>query len=600
MKNTAQKSTTNATEDDPAKKPQSALTLHIFLSHLIAIGTFWFTDAFLSDLTGWSEATILVLAVLIGVGVGFLFDISLFLGIGLVESALRQLAAGQIIDPPLIRPWPLGRLLAVVDELSGHGYQVSEMRGSLSEKMQAAAAQEERNRLARELHDSIKQQIFSISVSAAAVEARWDSDPVGAQAALADVRRGAKEAMVEMNAMLQQLRPAPLEKVGLTEALREQCEALGYRTGATVKYDLKELPPDDHLPVGTQEVIFRVTQEALTNIARHARASEVLVRLGVYKKAQKEFLFLEVKDNGRGFDEQTVGSGMGLNNIRQRAQSIGGRTEIKSRPGYGTAVRVIEIPVTPPVPAMTPSTILNQYSPAERAIISDMATPGMSLFLKVKMPGCFVIGLFILISLPLLFFYSGTAVALYTALVGAVCLYANGKKILESRAEAKMAHKSGEIMQAVWARRRQHLWQAIFMAQIMFWLPIQFITWLPRVGIEQFQLLSTILMFSMGVGIFYQFIQMMKLDHMLFKLLPVPLQSPKIPKPFLIAFMPIAGTFYLLTLVPDNGFVAMTVREWLLVSVYLLLVIIYVHNTMRNGLLWYWKWRLFPQKSEQV
>lgn len=597
MKKATQKSTATATKNDPAKKPQSALTLHIFLSHLIAIGVFWFTNIFLNDLTGWSEATIVVLAVLIGVGVGFLFDISLFLGIGLVEGALRQLAAGQIIDPPPIRPWPLGRLLAVVDELSGHGYQVSELRGSLSEKMQAAAAQEERNRLARELHDSIKQQIFSISVSAAAVEARWDSDPVGAQAALADVRRGAKEAMVEMNAMLQQLRPAPLEKVGLTEALREQCEALGYRTGAMVKHDLKELPADDHLPVGTQEVIFRVTQEALTNIARHARASEVLVRLGVYKKAQKEFLFLEVKDNGRGFQEQAVGSGMGLNNIRQRAQSIGGRAEIKSHPGYGTMVRIMEIPVTPPTLAMSPSI---KYSPAEREIINNIATPGMSLFLSVKMPGCFVVGLFVLVSLPLLFFYSGTAVALYAAVVGAVCLYANGKKIQESLAEAKMADKSGQTMQAIWARRRQHLWQAIFMAQIMFWLPIQFTTWLPRVGVAQFQLLSTILMFFIGAGIFYQFIQIMKLDHKLFKLLPTSLLSTKIPNPFLIATIPIVGTIYLLTYVPDNGFVAMTVREWLLVSGYLLLVAFYVHNTMRNGLLWYWKWRLFPQKSEQI
>ena len=127
----------------------------------------------------------------------------------------------------------------------------------------ALAAQEERNRLARDLHDSIKQQLFSIHVGAAAVQARWDNDPTGAKTALADVRQSAQAALVEMNALLQQLAPAPLAKVGLVQALQEQAEALGYRTGADVAVDIGPLPDDERFPDGAQEAIFRTGQPGL-------------------------------------------------------------------------------------------------------------------------------------------------------------------------------------------------------------------------------------------------------------------------------------------------------------------------------------------------
>lgn len=120
-------------------------------------------------------------------------------------------------------------------------------------QLSEAAAQQERNRLARDLHDSIKQQIFSVSVAAATAQTRWESDPEGARRAIADVRGAAREAMAEMEAMLQHLRPAPLENSGLIEALRKQCEALQYRSGATVTAEFGELPDNAILLPGTQE-----------------------------------------------------------------------------------------------------------------------------------------------------------------------------------------------------------------------------------------------------------------------------------------------------------------------------------------------------------
>lgn len=209
-------------------------------------------------------------------------------------------------------------------------------------KDQETIIQEERNRLARDLHDSVKQQLFSISISAAAVRERLEGDPAGALAALADVQHSARAAMVEIDALLHQLSPAPLATTGLIEALREQCEALGYRTGAHVTTTFGALPPTERLPVGTQEALFRMAQEALSNIARHARASEVHIQMELV--ADENLLRLEVQDNGQGFDVSQSSKGMGLANLQARAASIHGKVELDSTPSQGTRVR-IDIPL---------------------------------------------------------------------------------------------------------------------------------------------------------------------------------------------------------------------------------------------------------------
>jgi signal transduction histidine kinase len=210
-----------------------------------------------------------------------------------------------------------------------------EIRQGLLRQIEEAAAQEERNRLARDLHDSIKQQLFSINVGAAAAQERWDRDPEGARKSLADVRRSAREAMVEMQAMLHQLRPEALGIAGLIEALREQCEALGYRSGAEVTLELGEPVPEDRMPPGAPETLFRMAQEMLANVARHARARNVRLWLG----RQDENMVLRIEDNGQGFDPAEA-PGMGLRNLRERAESMRGKLEVSSAPGAGTQASV--------------------------------------------------------------------------------------------------------------------------------------------------------------------------------------------------------------------------------------------------------------------
>jgi signal transduction histidine kinase len=241
-------------------------------------------------------------------------------------EALARPGAIKLLSPELVGPLPL----------------VAAMREAGNRQMYEAAVQEERSRLARDLHDSIKQQLFSISVSAAAAQERLTHDLAGAKLALADVQGSAQAAMVEMNALLHQLSPTPIAAAGLLAAIHEQCEALSYRTGAVVTSAFGDLPPPEQLPLGAQESIFRMVQEALANIARHARAQQVQVRLALVN--EERTLRLEVRDDGQGFDPAMTAPGMGLANIQARSERLNGRAEISSAPGEGTLI-LVEIPL---------------------------------------------------------------------------------------------------------------------------------------------------------------------------------------------------------------------------------------------------------------
>jgi signal transduction histidine kinase len=262
-----------------------------------------------------------------------------------MEQTVTRLAQQETALPPAPR-WPFAGLMAQLEKLNNHMQQSTRLRGQLRQQIRDATAQEERNRLARDLHDSIKQQLFAINVSAAAAQTRRQQDPDGADAALADVRQSAQAAMVEMNAMLQQLRPSPLENVGLVQALREQGEALALRSGAAVETDFCKLPPPEWWPPGGQTAVFRIAQEALANIARHARAEQVRLTLSLTGDEQAAGLRLQIMDDGAGFDPTAVGGGMGLDNMRARAQAINADFALTSRPGQGTKV-VLDMPLLP-------------------------------------------------------------------------------------------------------------------------------------------------------------------------------------------------------------------------------------------------------------
>ena len=214
------------------------------------------------------------------------------------------------------------------------------------EQIREVAGQEERNRLAQDLHDSVKQQIYSIHANLAAAQVRWDNDTAGARDAVDHARTSARDAMAEMIAMLDRLRQDPIESVGLVEALRRQTEALGFQTGAEITTHLGKLPEGDCLKPGTLSGLFRIAQEALANIAKHARARHVEISLAL-DSAGREFV-LRIHDDGQGFDRELQPSGMGLANMRARAKEIDATLQLDSKLGEGSTV-LLRLPLIDPL-----------------------------------------------------------------------------------------------------------------------------------------------------------------------------------------------------------------------------------------------------------
>lgn len=321
---------------------QYSLIAWLALSHLAAAAVAALTIYLTS--TAWLPA-----AILFGLVAGLLLSAPLRVAVELAVLALAQLARGQGAELP--RGWqstwgPLSRVLGLIAILGARERQLTGLRDDLVRSTSQAATQAERNRLARDLHDSIKQQLYGINVNAAAALARWDADLPGARAAVEEVRRAAQAALAEMAALLQQLRPAPLAAAGLLDALREQAEALGHRTGAAVSVDFG--PPEagsaysaavdeGRLAPGAEEALYRIAQEALSNIARHARASHVTLSLHV----EAESLHLTITDDGQGFDAtDATHRGFGLAGMQDRAAAIGAALDINSALGAGTRLNL--------------------------------------------------------------------------------------------------------------------------------------------------------------------------------------------------------------------------------------------------------------------
>src|SRR5579859_2161878 len=346
------------------------VALQLLLSHLLAGGAALGTFLLLAH-SGWGQSLTLLMAITVGGLVGLLATAWLQYNLYVVELLLKHLAQGLPVEaltsgtPSGRLPWrwPLISLFLVVRQVGGQIKAFAqreqltlEYRDRLLQQTSEAAALEERNRIARDLHDSIKQQIFSISMSAAAARAHWDGKSTDAREAVEDIQRSVKEAQVELSALLQQLRSAPLENTSLVEALHTQAQALGFRSGARMVVEIDELPATDRLPAGAQEMIFRIVQETFANIARHARANTVWLRLyqqheahkGTSYTPQDDTLHVEIRDDGQGFDPATVRKGMGLANLHERAKTLLGTIEIQSAPGQGTTVHV-SIPLLQPL-----------------------------------------------------------------------------------------------------------------------------------------------------------------------------------------------------------------------------------------------------------
>ena len=204
----------------------------------------------------------------------------------------------------------------------------------LHTQAQLVAALEERQRLARELHDSVSQALYGIVLGAKTAQAMLARSPADAAEPLEYVLSLAESSFVEMRALIFELRPDSLETEGLVATLTRQAELLRARHGITVQAELCEEPT---LPLDRKEALYRIAQEALNNVIKYARARNVTLRL----TQSADTLILEVSDDGIGFDVMAPSPGhLGLRTMQERAQRVRGTFHIESTREKGTFVKV--------------------------------------------------------------------------------------------------------------------------------------------------------------------------------------------------------------------------------------------------------------------
>jgi signal transduction histidine kinase len=205
----------------------------------------------------------------------------------------------------------------------------------LHERARQAAVLEERQRLARELHDSVTQALYGISLYAEAADrALVDGQPEPAATNLRELRETAQEALGEMRLLIYELRPPLLEEYGLAAALRARLKAVETRAGLVTEFVGEG---DERLAPEIEQELYRLAQEALNNVLKHAHAQHVRVRLAIGPGSS----LLEIADDGVGFEPSfRGGEGLGLPGMRERAQRLSGELRVESSPGAGTRVQV--------------------------------------------------------------------------------------------------------------------------------------------------------------------------------------------------------------------------------------------------------------------
>ena len=213
---------------------------------------------------------------------------------------------------------------------------------SLRRQAGELAAGRERANLARELHDSVTQALFSMGLTTRSLELLLARDPEAARSKLAELRDLQRDALAEMRTLIFELRPSSLESDGLLQAVRTHAAAVQGRTGMSVEVAAEPDPLEEsgqpRAPIGVEEALYRIAQEALHNIVKHANARTATIRLARDAKAIR----LTVTDDGIGFDPTRVPRGhLGLAGMRQRAEQLGGEFSVTSRRGKGSRIEVV-------------------------------------------------------------------------------------------------------------------------------------------------------------------------------------------------------------------------------------------------------------------
>jgi PAS domain S-box-containing protein len=246
--------------------------------------------------------------------------------------ALGVLSVLREMEQPEFSEEEIALLASIADQVGG---VVESAR--LRQLAEQAAVMDERRRLARDLHDSVTQSLYSLTLLAeTGRRSAKAGDLEGVVDYLGRLGRVAQQALKEMRLLIYELRPLALERDGLAGAVQQRLDAVEGRAGVETRLLVEK---DGQLAAPVEEALYRIAVEALNNTLKHAEARLVEVRIRV----GDDHAELEVVDDGRGFDPQIVGDtgGMGLITMRERAERVGGTLTILSAPGEGTRVTVV-------------------------------------------------------------------------------------------------------------------------------------------------------------------------------------------------------------------------------------------------------------------
>ena len=258
-----------------------------------------------------------------------------------ILNGVRSITSGNLdVSVPIVANDELGELATsfnqMTSELKHRTHELSQTSAELQikEAQLKVAALEERQRLARELHDSVSQALYGIALGARTAQTQLERDPAKLAEPLDYILSLAEAGLSEMRALIFELRPESLQNEGLVAALTKQADAIHARHKINVVTDFGEEPD---ISLDAKEALYRIAQEAMHNIAKHASATHVELSL----QTEDGHLKLEVRDNGKGFDPQGEFPGhLGLQSMRERVAYFGGELQITSQPGKGTLVTV--------------------------------------------------------------------------------------------------------------------------------------------------------------------------------------------------------------------------------------------------------------------
>jgi two-component system sensor histidine kinase UhpB len=324
--------------DRRARARQPSLLQRLFYANaavvLVAGALLIFTPVTISAPVTLAELVIIVAAVVAMLGTTFFL-------LRRALSPLRELTAlMRSVDP--LDP---GRRLADVTHSDAEVATLVEAFNAMLDRLEqerrgsvrrALAAQEdERSRIARELHDELGQELTAVAMQS---ERAAQSAPANGQATLEEIAEAIRQSIDHVRRIARRLRPEALDDLGLVNALISLCRRIGQQSGVRIEPDLANKVPSTSPE--TEVVIYRVAQESLTNAVRHAQASKITLSLATVD----DHITLLVRDDGRGIDAALSGDTAGVSGMRERAMLIGARLDIRSQRGAGTEVQ-LDVPL---------------------------------------------------------------------------------------------------------------------------------------------------------------------------------------------------------------------------------------------------------------